>query len=81
MADRCLSAASESALISTRARVSLFLHQGAGGEEETPLRDAINKMTSEKQYGGTFRTSEDYGNSGGSIRISGIDETTAPGEL
>ncbi|EFJ46314.1 hypothetical protein VOLCADRAFT_93466 [Volvox carteri f. nagariensis] len=60
---------------------------GEGGEEETSLRDTVNKLTSEKQYGGTFRVGA-TGGSGSSSSSSGgggggitrdVDEEKEPG--
>ncbi|GLC73218.1 hypothetical protein PLESTF_001348200 [Pleodorina starrii] len=50
---------------------------GEGGEEETSLRDSINKMTSEKQYGSTFRTGGEAG--GGGSGHAPVDEEKEPG--
>ncbi len=49
--------------------------QAEGGDEEgQSLRDSINKMTSEKQYGGTFRDSS------AQPQPRMVDEEKEPGE-
>ncbi|GIL44879.1 hypothetical protein Vafri_2335 [Volvox africanus] len=51
---------------------------GGEGEEETSLRDSINKLTSEKQYAGTFRVVDSGSDSGCGGSGSGSGSGHAP---